>query len=191
MSITSFSFILFVLIVVILYYAVPRKLQWMVLLAASILFYLSFSVIGLFLLVGTSFFAYFSALQIQKVQDRQAKWMEENKQTADKETKKAKRKYYNKLKNRYVIFISVLCIGLLFLFKYYGPLAVNVNSVFGSHLWTAEKILLPLGISFYSLQLIGYVVDVSRGITHAEKNPLKVLLYGSFFLSIMQGPFNR
>ena len=182
MAITSFKFLLFVFITCILYYAVPKKWKWIVLLAASAVFYISFSVYGIFILIGLSLATYFSALQIQKLKDRQAQWLSENKGKVDKEERKAKRKYFTKRQRLWVALAVVLNVGLLFLFKYYGHFAVNINNTFNTSLWTAENIFLPLGISYFSLQLIGYIVDVSRGIIPAEKNPLKV---------IMQGPFNR
>lgn len=191
MRITSIPFILFIAATVILCRALPKKWRWAVLLAASVVFYVTYSVVGILILTGTALVTYFAALRIQKIQDEQAKWMADNRQTADKEEKKAKRKESNRRQRRYVILVVALSVGLLFLFKYYGYFASSINRAFATHLWTAENLLLPLGISFYSLQLIGYVVDVSRGILPAERNPLKVVLYGAFFLSIMQGPFNR
>lgn len=191
MSITSWYFIAFVALTVILSYAVPVKYKWIVILAASVVFYVSFSPAGLAVLTVTALLTYAAALQIQKIHTKESAWMDENKKTADKETRKAKKAYFQKLRNRFVILVVVLCIGQLFLFKYYGYFAENINAAFSTHLWTAENLLLPLGISFYSLQLISYVVDVSRGITPAERNPFKVILFGAFFLSIMQGPFNR
>lgn len=169
----------------------PIKWRWTTLLAASAVFYASFSLPGLAVLTATALLTYFAGIQIQKIHDKEGKWLAENKQTVSKEERKAKKKAFQKKRQYYVAAIVILCVGQLLLFKYYGPFAKGFNDIFSTKLWTAENILLPLGISFYSLQLIGYIVDVSRGITKAEKNPLKVILYGAFFLSIMQGPFNR
>ena len=59
---------------------------------------------------------------------------------------------------------------------------VLMRTLFGS-------LVMPLGLSFYTLQCIGYVTEVYRGSTEAQKNPLRVLLYVSFFPHILQGPF--
>ena len=191
MSITSFQFLAFVLITFIVYNVFPQKHKWVVLLAASAVFYISFSPWGILFLIATALIAFFSAKQIQKVKDAESAWMSENKRKVDKETRKAKKDVFKKQRNLWVVLTVAVSIGTLFMCKYYGALAGSVNHAWGTTFWTAENIILPLGISYYSLQLIGYVIDVSRDIIPAEKNPLKVVLYGMFFLSIMQGPFNR
>lgn len=191
MSITSFQFLAFVLITFIVYNVFPQKHKWVVLLAASAVFYISFSPWGILFLIATALIAFFSAKQIQKVKDAESAWMSENKRKVDKETRKAKKGAFKKQRNLWVVLTVAVSIGTLFMCKYYGALAGSVNHAWGTTFWTAENIILPLGISYYSLQLIGYVIDVSRDIIPAEKNPLKVVLYGMFFLSIMQGPFNR
>lgn len=191
MTITSFQFLGFILITLIVFRLFPVKKQWWVLLAASVVFYLSFNIAGIFVMIGTALLTYAAALGVQKFKDQHAAWLKENKKTADKETRKATKALYQKKQKLIVAGTVIVTIGILFLCKYYKVLAVDFNNLFHTKLWTAENILLPLGISYYSFQLIGYLVDVHRDIIPAEKNPLKVVLYGGFFLSIMQGPFNR
>ena len=191
MTITSFEFLGFVLLTLIVYRSFPVKKQWWVLLVAGIVFYLSFSVNGIFVMAGTSILTYFAGIKVQKYKDEYAGWLAENKDTADKDIRKAKKESYKKKQNNIVATTIVITIGILFLCKYYGVFATNINNIFKTNMWAAENILLPLGISYYSFQLIGYLIDVNRDIINAEKNPFKVLLYASFFLSIMQGPFNR
>ena len=191
MIITSFQFLGFVIVTLIAFRLFPVKKQWWVLLAASVVFYLSFSITGIFVMIGTSLLTYAAARWIQKYKDIHTLWLKENKKSADKETRKVKKSYFQKRQKRIVAGTIVITIGVLFLCKYYGVIATRINGLLNTQMWTAENILLPLGISYYSLQLIGYLVDVHRDIIVAEKNPLKVILYGGFFLSIMQGPFNR
>ena len=191
MTITSFQFLGFILVTLIVFRLFPVKKQWWVLFAASVIFFLSFDVVGIFVMIGTALLTYFAAIGVQNYKDQHVAWLKENKKTADKETRKAKRAIYQKKQKLIVAGTVVVTIGILFLCKYYKVLAVDFNNLFNTKLWTAENILLPLGISYYSLQLIGYLVDVHRDVITAEKNPLKVILYGGFFLSIMQGPFNR
>ena len=191
MTITSFQFLGFILITLIVFRLFPVKKQWWVLLAASVAFYLSFNIAGIFVMIGTALLTYAAALGVQKFKDQHATWLKKNKKTADKETRKATKALYQKKQKFIVAGTVIVTIGILFLCKYYKVLAVDFNNQFNTKLWTAENILLPLGISYYSFQLIGYLVDVHRDIIPAEKNPLKVVLYGGFFLSIMQGPFNR
>ena len=191
MTITSFEFLGFVLLTLIIFRLFPVKKQWWILLAAGIVFYLSFSIGGIFVMIGTSLLTYFAGIKVQKYKDEYAAWLAENKSTAGKDVRKARKDIYRKKQKCVVTLTIVITIGILFVCKYYGVLASNINNMFNINMWTAENILLPLGISYYSFQLIGYLIDVNRDIISAEKNPLKVILYSSFFLSIMQGPFNR
>lgn len=81
----------------------------------------------------------------------------------------------------------VLNLALIGFFKYSGLIA----SVFGAVPAFIENIALPLGISFYTFQLISYVVDVYRGDVAARENPLDVLLYASLFHQCIAGPIVR
>ena len=191
MRITSLAFLGFVLATLVVYKLFPARKQWWVLFAASVVFYISFSIGGVFVMIGTSLLIWFAGLGVQKQKDAYADWLKENKGAVDKETKKAQKAICQKKQKLLVAGTTAIVVGILFLCKYYGAFASGVNNLLNTKMWTAENILLPLGISYYSLQLIGYLVDVHRDIIPAERNPLKVILYGGFFLSIMQGPFNR
>ena len=191
MAITSFTFLGFILVTLIVFWLFPVKKQWWVLLAASVVFYLSFSIGGIFVMIGTALLTYFASILVQKQKNEYSTWLKENKKTVDKETRKLKKAFHQKRQKLIVAVTVIVTISILFICKYYGVLATRVNELFDTSFWTAENILLPLGISYYSLQLIGYLIDVNRDIIPAERNPFKVILYGGFFLSIMQGPFNR
>lgn len=191
MSIASLQFVAFIIITVVFYYLISAKYRWTILLLASVVFYVSFSVGGIFVLLATALLTWFAGIRVQKIKDAEKAWLNENKKLVDKETRKKKKEAFHRQQGKYVVLVVAISVAILFLCKYYGYVAKSINLAIGTNLWTAEKILLPLGISYYSLQLIGYIVDVSRDVIEAEKNPLKVILYGCFFLSIMQGPFNR
>lgn len=79
----------------------------------------------------------------------------------------------------------------LLLLKYYSMAAGTVNALAGLSLWEGAGLLQPLGISYFSLQLTGYLVDVRKGRIRPEPQFARVFCYASFFLSITQGPFNR
>ena len=81
----------------------------------------------------------------------------------------------------------VLNLGVLVLFKYTGFLAESVNTIFGTAT-PVPSIRLPIGISFFTFQAMSYVIDVYRGVTGAQKNFGKVLLYISFFPQLIAGP---
>ncbi len=189
MALTSFWFIGFIALAFVLYAALPGKARWVVLLAASLLFYASFGLAGLGVMVALCLAAWGCALGIERLEERKSASLRSG--DLSKEEKKSLRRTFSRQEKGAVALLAVLCVGSLFLFKYYPPLAAALSRRFGIGIWRAENLILPMGISFFTLQLIGYVVDVSRGVARAERNPLKVLLYGSFFLSIMQGPFHR
>ena len=87
-----------------------------------------------------------------------------------------------------VLVIAVLLnIGVLAVFKYAGFFVESLNSLFGTEL-SVPSIALPIGISFYTFQAMSYVIDVYRGNVEASKNPLRVLLYISFFPQLIAGP---
>jgi alginate O-acetyltransferase complex protein AlgI len=81
----------------------------------------------------------------------------------------------------------VINLGLLGLFKYTDMVIQTVNNIAGSSI-ALKNITLPLGISFFTFQAMSYVIDVYRGVNKSEKNPLKVLLYISFFPQLIAGP---
>ncbi len=100
-----------------------------------------------------------------------------------------KRKGTKKVKN--IVLISVvLNILTLFVFKYLTFILENINLLFNSDINTLE-IALPIGISFFTFQAMSYVIDVYRGKGSAQKNPLNVALYISFFPQLIAGPIVR
>ena len=87
--------------------------------------------------------------------------------------------------------VTVLtCLAILVLFKYTGFFADNFISLFGLDL-TAPSIVLPIGISFYTFQLISYVIDVYRAEVKAQKKYWMLLLYASLFHQCIAGPIVR
>jgi D-alanyl-lipoteichoic acid acyltransferase DltB (MBOAT superfamily) len=89
----------------------------------------------------------------------------------------------------------LLNFGILFLFKYLGWLTGLINPVLGlfNHGWVSVNwaILMPLGISFYTFQSIGYLIDVYNARVQAETNLFKFALFTSFFPQLIQGPISR
>ncbi|MBQ6733849.1 MAG: MBOAT family protein [Lachnospiraceae bacterium] len=80
-------------------------------------------------------------------------------------------------------------IGLLFVFKYLSFISVNINRLTGTT--KVFEIALPIGISFFTFQALSYVIDVYRGDTPVQKNPLYLALYISFFPQLIAGPIVR
>lgn len=98
-------------------------------------------------------------------------------------------------KKRWLWFVIVFDLSILFLFKYYGFFSSNLNVVMESCGLTWEspalKLLLPMGISFYTFQIMGYVIDVYRGDLKAERNFGFFTLFVTFFPQLVAGPIER
>ena len=188
MQLISYSFVILWAISFALYYLVPKKLQWYVLLAASILFY----VIGLkgfplnLLLAGLTTYGCSMYLRA-KIEQEKA----EVKQCTDKESKKALKAEFQKKRKRVQIVCFIFNLGLLIFYKYAVIALPFVTKMTGSHAGFLERVVMPLGISFYTLTAIGYVVDAGRENCEVETNFLKVLLFLAYFPAVTQGPFNR
>lgn len=97
----------------------------------------------------------------------------------------------SKTKSRLVIALTVVFnLGVLYIFKYLMFTIENINSITGLHL-SVPNIVLPIGISFFTFQAMSYVIDVYREKGEAQKNPLNVGLYISFFPQLIAGPIVR
>lgn len=90
-----------------------------------------------------------------------------------------------------LIVLVAVNLGFLGYFKYFDFVAGLINKAAGSTAVTPKNLLLPVGISFYTFQMISYIVDVYRGNVRAEKNLLNLGLYMAFFPKMIQGPIER
>lgn len=173
MSLTSMQFLLFVLAAVLGYYLIPRRFQWMWLLLFSYTYYVAGGWQLGFFLIFTTLTTYGCALGMDYIGQRET------------EKKKARKK-----KRRMIILGMCLNFGMLAVLKYSNFTILNINRMFGSE-FHAVDLLLPLGISFYTFQSMGYLMDVYWGKVEAEKNPFRFALFVSFFPQILQGPIGR
>ena len=126
---------------------------------------------------------------------RQSKEMlKTNKTEWNRETKKQFKEKVKRNKRLVMALALILNFGILAFLKYYNFFAGSLNDVFGafgmSFSMPTLKLFLPLGISFYTFQSMGYVVDVYREKFPAEKNIAKFALFVSFFPQIIQGPIS-
>ena len=88
-----------------------------------------------------------------------------------------------------LIVTVVLLVGNLFVFKYLNFFSENLSALFG---WSAlPKLTLPIGISFYTFQILSYVIDLYRGEIRVQRNYFYLLLYVSFFPQLIAGPIVR
>ena len=195
MTYTSVKFILFVLAVAVIYFILPwKKYRWTVLLAASAVFYALASYRYAVFILFTALSTLLIGLWLERVSDNAKALLKSKKGEWDREQKKIFKNRL-KVKKRWIMTLAlVLNFGILAFLKYYNFFAGSLNDVLGSFgvgfSAPTLQLFLPLGISFYTFQSMGYIVDVYREKVRAERNPFKFLLFVSFFPQIIQGPIS-
>ena len=195
LSYTTLNFLFFVLLTMLLYFIFPvKKYKWTILLAASVFFYAVMGYKYAFFILFTSLSTYLIALWIERVSVKSKKLLKEKKKDWDRDQKK---KYKSRIKTqkRLIMTLALLInFGILAFLKYYNFFAGSLNDLLGGFSigfsMPTLKLILPLGISFYTFQSMGYIVDVYREKTKAQHNPFKLLLFVSFFPQIIQGPIS-
>ena len=162
MVFTSINFLYYFLpTVLILYFIVPKKYKNLLLLISSLLFYFYGEPKYIILMIIEIVLAYFEARLIEK--------------------------YKSKEIFIFSIFIHVL---LLCIFKYTNFLITNINGIFNTNI-SLLNIVLPIGISFYTFQIISYLVDVYKEKVKAQKNFISLATYVSLFPQLIAGPIVR
>lgn len=190
MSFISIKYVVFLLVAVFLYYIFPKKYRWIVLLGSSYVFYyLSSSVLLTFLLIST-LSIYIAGLLINRENVKEKTLGEK----LEKEQRKLLKNKTKKHKKNIVLAAILVNFGILGVFKYSGFVCLNINNLL--EVFNLEKIsiltfALPIGISYYTLMAVSYVVDVYRGKYQAEKHLGKLALYLSFFPQIIEGPIAK
>lgn len=166
MDITSLEFLLFLGGGITLFYSIPQKYRWKWLIVLSFAFVYAASTIGLFFVVLTSAIVYFAAKRIEKVDD-------------DK-------------KKKILILSMGACLFILIFLKYLSGLSIFTHGnifIFGNEMTlqsVIKKYLLPIGMSYYTLQVVSYLLDVYWGRMEAEQDYWKVLLFTCYFPQLVQ-----
>lgn len=195
MLFTSYEFLFFAAACIVLYYVLPKKIQWKFLLLCSYLFYAYSGLENLLYILFTTTSTYFITMKIQAIGDRQSAYLKEHKKELDREQKKAYKAVQKKKQWRLLLLCLFLNIGMLAVIKYTNFAIYNINEVMGwfgsDNTLSFLDIALPMGISFYVFQTMGYAIDVYRGKYPAERNFLKLALFTSFFPQLIQGPISR
>ena len=149
--------------VLVLYYLLPERFHNPVLLLASLIFYAWGEPVYIFLMLLSILFNYFSGLDIARnLTDR-------------------------RMAKRSLIFNIVVNIAILGFFKYEGFVLDSLNAVLPVHI-TYHPLALPIGISFYTFQILSYIIDVYRGNVKVQKNILNFALYVTMFPQLIAGP---
>lgn len=173
MLFNSIDFLIFFPMVVLGYFIIPKKIKYIWLLVASYYFYMSWNPKYALLMAFSTIITWLSGILIG---------------------------VYNEYHEKQIIPSRKWCLagcilinlGILFFFKYYGFAVTNVILIFkkfGVSLQILSlDVILPVGISFYTFQALGYVFDVYKGRIKAEKNLLRYALFVSFFPQLVAGP---
>lgn len=169
MLFNSFPFLIFFPVVCVLYFLVPGRFRTYYLLAASYFYYICWNPKYAILLLASTAITYVLGIAIEG---------------GSKSRKK-----------RYLVIAVCLNLGILFFFKYFDFGVDSLNKVLSAAGLTILNpgfdIVLPIGISFYTFQVLGYLVDVYRGDEKAERSFINYALFVSFFLKMVAGPIER
>ena len=166
----SFAFCIFLPIVFLIYWAMPHRFRWVILLLASYYFYMSWNAKYILLIFLITLITYTAGIMLEKAQ----------RQTGKKEILAA---------------VVICCLSVLILFKY-AQFILDSGAVFLQRFSIplhpiTVKLLLPVGISFYTFQSLSYVIDVYRGRIRAERNFGIFATFISFFPQLVAGPIER
>lgn len=191
MNYATLTFLFFLLASGCVYFLIPKKLQWYVLLIASLTFYVLACGTPIIFLCASTAVTYLAAIALSKLDDTFAI----QKKHLDKDSRKALKKKTLK-KKKLIVFISIMTVLLMLLstkyFNFFGSIINKVCTAAGlSAPVPVVEILMPLGISYYTLMALSYIIDCYRGTARSEKNPLMLLLYLCYFPHIVEGPFDR
>ena len=167
MLFNSYQFMIFFPTVLLIFFVIPKKLRQIWLLIVSLFFYACWNPKYLFLLLTSIVVTFTCALFMDKLR-----------------------------KKKKLILVAGLFINflILFFFKYYGFAIDSINSLIPDgriQLVDRFDVILPVGISFYMFQSVGYMIDVYRGDVKVEKNFVKYALFVSFFPQLVAGPIER
>jgi alginate O-acetyltransferase complex protein AlgI len=170
MLFNSLEFLVFFVVVTTIYFGLPHRYRWLLLLMASCFFYMFFKPVYIFILGFTVFIDYYAGIFIENATDQKRKW-------------------------RFLLLSIIANVGVLAVFKYYnffnGQIS-GIASLFGfKNSIPFLKIILPIGLSFHTFQAMSYTIEVYRGNQKAERHFGIYALYVMFYPQLVAGPIER
>lgn len=169
MLFNSLAFVIFFIVVTTLYFVLPHKYRWALLLFASCYFYMAFVPVYILILGTTILVDYFAAIYIEKSTGHKRKM--------------------------YLLFSIISTCLILFVFKYFNFFNGNFKELARLLDWNypiaSLRLILPIGLSFHTFQSLSYVIEVYRGKQKAEKNFGIYSLYVMFYPQLVAGPIER
>lgn len=192
---TNTYFIFFLPAVMASYQLTPKKYRYITLLIASMVFFLLISKFLIGWTIITTLITYYGGILIDKYLKKSKIKVDENgEKLSDDERKLLKKRFKKKAKNITKISV-VLVIAILFGLKYteftINTILMILNKGNMDSIAPFFKVLIPIGISFYTLQAVGYLLDIYWGRIKVESNLLHVALFMFFFPTLMEGPIMR
>lgn len=170
MLFNSTKFVIFFIVVFFSYWVLPHKFRWVFLFATSYYFYMNWNPRYIVLILFITVVTYFAALMLEK------------------ENRTSKRKLI-------LLTVCISCLGILFLFKYFNffsNIVVVLMNRLPLNIQTFNlDLILPVGISFYTLQALSYVIDIYKKKINAERNFGIYATFISFFPQLVAGPIER
>lgn len=195
MNFVSAQFLGFLLVLFLLYYTIPRRHQWKLLLAGSLFFYWFAGWYCLIYIGVTTVTTYLAARKVSALAGEQEAYLKTHKAELSKEERKAYKAAGKAARWHWTLGCLLLNFGILAVVKYTGFVVDNVNAglaLFPSGFQLSFAALaLPMGISFYTFQSMGYLIDVYWGKYPAEESLGKFALFVTFFPQLIQGPISR
>jgi D-alanyl-lipoteichoic acid acyltransferase DltB (MBOAT superfamily) len=194
MLFTSYGFLLFIAILLGACILCPGRHRWKLLLAASLIFYAMSGLRYLVYIAITILTAYGTGVILGRLHLKQERHLAASGGTLTRDDKKQYKAKNKTARIKWLVTCLLLNLGILAVIKYADFAILNINifiEISGGEDLAFFRFALPMGISFYTFQTMGYVVDVYRGAASAERNPFKLALFTSFFPQIIQGPISR
>ena len=194
MSFASARFLGFLAVLFLLYYLIPRRHQWKLLLAGSLFFYWFAGWYCLIYIGVTAVTTWLTGCKLGALLERQERYLKEHRAEMSREERKAWQTAARKVRFRWMMACLLLNFGILAVVKYTGFVMDNLNAglaLAGAEPLSVPDLVLPMGISFYTFQAMGYLLDVYRGKYPAERSPGKFILFVTFFPQLIQGPISR
>lgn len=169
MLFNSISFLIFFSVVTTLYFALPHKYRWLLLLLSSCYFYMAFVPVYILILGFTIVIDYFAGILIEQATGK---------------------------RRRFLLICSLVAnIGILAVFKYYNFINANITALLGgfhrANPFPYLTILLPIGLSFHTFQAMSYTIEVYRGNQKPERHFGIYALYVMFYPQLVAGPIER
>ena len=166
MAFTSMQFVMFLVLAVAVYYLTPKRYRWVTLLVVNYVFYYFAGVKYFVYLFATTISTYIATTKLGNMAAENKAAYNAVKAELDRDGKKAWKADFTKKKRRVLVPTLVFNFGILAVLKYSGFVSENLNALFAKISAPVElpvfHFLLPLGISFYTFQTMGYLIDVYR-----------------------------